>query len=238
MISFLTSSPCFPDNPALNTANGFAEAIVRVLPNPCKGVFIASSPDNPEKTDEFSGHMRHTFSLAGIEFSRYTVLDRRNEKDAPALVRDADFIILAGGHVPTQNRFFQEIGLRELLTCFDGVIMGISAGTMNSADVVYAQPELPGEATDPDYQRFLPGLGLTDIMICPHYQMVKDDVLDGLRLFEDITYADSTGRTFYALPDGSYLLVKDGTQHLYGEAYIIENSHLRQIARNGDVIQL
>ena len=78
MICFLTSSPCFPDNPALNTANGFAEEIVRALPNPCKGLFIASSPDEPERTDEFSGHMRHTFSLAGIVFSQYIVLDRRN----------------------------------------------------------------------------------------------------------------------------------------------------------------
>ena len=32
--------------------------------------------------------------------------------------------VLAGGHVPTQNRFFLKIGLRELLTEFEGVIMG------------------------------------------------------------------------------------------------------------------
>jgi len=31
---------------------------------------------------------------------------------------------------------------------------------MNCADTVYAQPEEPGEAVDPDYQRFIPGLGL------------------------------------------------------------------------------
>ncbi len=238
MICFLTSSPCFPDNPALNTANGFAEEIVRILPNPCKGLFIASSPDEPEKTEEFSGHMRHTFSLAGIVFSQYIVLDRRNESDAAELIHDADFIILAGGHVPTQNRFFQEIGLRELLTDFDGVVMGISAGTMNAADVVYAQPEHPGEAIDPNYEKFLPGLGLTKTMVCPHYQMVKDDVLDGLRLFEDITYADSMGRTFYALPDGSYLYIKNGLQELRGEAYLIQDGTFRQITRNGDVIQL
>lgn len=238
MICFLTSSPCFPDNPALNTANGFADAILGVLPNPCKGLFIASSPDSPEKTDEFAGHMHHTFFLAGIEFSQYLVLDRRNCHSAAELIRDADFILLAGGHVPTQNRFFQEIGLRELIKDFDGVVMGISAGTMNAADVVYAQPELPGETTDPDYQRFLPGLGLTKTMVLPHYQMNKDEVLDGLHIYKDITCSDSTGRKFYALPDGSYLYIKNGLQELRGEAYLIENGTFRQITRNGDVIPL
>ena len=70
------------------------------------------------------------------------------------------------------------------------------------------------------------------------YQMVKDDILDGLRLFEDITYADSIGRRFYALPDGSYLYIKDGVQQLYGEAYLIEDGSFRQISRVGDVLPL
>jgi dipeptidase E len=238
MICFLTSSPCFSDNPALTTDNGFAAHIISVLPTPCRGLFICSSPDDPEKTDLFSGHMKHTFSLSGLEFVSYTVLDSRNEQDAAALIAQADFIILAGGHVPTQNRFFRKIGLRKLLEGYNGVIMGISAGTMNSADVVYAQPEMPGEATDPDYEKFLPGLGLTDIMICPHYQMVKDDILDGLRLFEDITYTDSVGRQFYALPDGSYLYIKDGVQKLYGEAYLIKDGTFRQISKLGDILPL
>ena len=236
MICFLTSSPCFPDNPALNTANDFADEITRSLPNPCKGLFICSSPDTPEKTDEFAGHMRHTFSLAGVKFSQYIVLDNRNCQRAAELVREADFIILAGGHVPTQNAFFQKIGLCKLIKDFDGVVMGISAGTMNSAEVVYAQPEEPGEATDPKYQKFLPGLGLTKTMVCPHFQMVKDDILDGLRLFEDITYGDSMGRQFYALPDGSYLHIKDGVEELRGEAYLIENGAFRQISREGDIL--
>lgn len=88
--------------------------------------------------------------------------------------------------------------------------MGISAGSMNCADMVYAQPELEGEAADPSYERFIVGLGLTERNILPHYQMVKDYTLDGLRLMEEITYPDSAGREFYALEDGSYILCADG----------------------------
>ncbi|MCI8807833.1 MAG: hypothetical protein HFF21_06835 [Oscillospiraceae bacterium] len=67
---------------------------------------------------------------------------------------------------------------------------------------------------------------------------MKDNVLDGLRLYEDITYADSAGRRFYVLVDGSYLLGKDGGEELRGEAYLIENGALTQICRENERITL
>jgi len=51
------------------------------------------------------------------------------------MLYDYDVVILAGGHAPTQNAFFHKIKLKELLKIFDGIVIGISAGTMNCADV-------------------------------------------------------------------------------------------------------
>ena len=121
---------------------------------------------------------------------------------------------------------------------YGGVVVGISAGSMNAADMVYAQPEEAGEAIDPAYQRFLPGLGLTKVNLLPHYDRVKDDVLDGLRLFEDITCPDSRSRTFYAIPDGSYLFIRDGWTELRGEAYRIRDGRISQISRDGQTVFL
>ena len=236
MTYFLTSSPCTAAG--LNPANGFVEALLEALPGPCRCLFICSDPEGHDRTDGFARDMYEVFTAAGVTFAGFRVLDGRNEEQAPALVAGADLLILAGGHVPTQNRFFEKTGLRELVKDFPGVIVGISAGTMNSARVVYAQPELPGEALDPDYRRFLPGLGLTETMVLPHYQETRDQVLDGLRLFEDITYPDSRGRRFYALVDGSYLLGRDGVETLHGEAYRIEDGVLRKISQVGDVLPL
>ena len=73
--------------------------------------------------------------------------------------------------------------------------------------------------------------GMTDAMILPHYQKTRYFQLDGLRLFEDITYSDSMGRRFYALPDGSYLLGRHGKEELRGEAYLIQDGILKQISR-------
>ncbi len=238
MTYFLTSSSCVPDSPALNPANGFVDELRKALPDPCRAVFVASDPDNTERTERFAGSIRTGFELTGFRFSDYQVLDGRNAEQCAALVAEADLLILAGGHVPTQNRFFQDIALRERLAGFDGVVMGISAGTMNCEELVYAPPELEGEAIDPGYQRFYPGLGLTKAMIFPHFQETRYEVVDGLPTLESSLLPDSMGRKIYAIVDGSYLLGRDGQEELRGEAYLIQDGILTQISREGEVIPL
>lgn len=238
MICFLTSSPVDNDSSRLNPANGFIDELRKYIPSGANVLFICSDPDGYEGTDLFAQETEKSFNDDGFHFGRFSALDHRNYKDARSLINDSDFIILAGGHVPTQNRFFAEIGLRDLLRSFDGVLMGISAGTMNSAGTVYAQPELPGEAVNTGYIKFLPGLDLTSTMILPHYQECKNAVLDGLRVYEDITYKDSIGRNFYAIPDGSYLFICVRTEELRGEAYLIRDGAIKQISSDGECITL
>lgn len=238
MIAFLTSSHNIEGRPDLNPANGFASELLKAVPRPCRGLAICSNPDDHERTDFYCGSVREGFEVSGVVFADYQILDGRNQGKATELVQNADLIIFMGGHVPTQNRFFAEIHLRELLKDYEGIIIGISAGSMNSADVVYAQPELEGEAVSPDYQKFLPGLNLTKTMILPHYQKNKDDVVDGLRIYEEIAYPDSMGRKFYVLPDGSYLYICDGREELRGEAWLIEDGVMRKISEDGDVVVL
>ncbi len=91
---------------------------------------------------------------------------------------------------------------------------------------------------DPDYRRFLPGLGLTKAQILPHYDSTRHDVLDGLRVFEDIAYPDSMGRRFYALVDGSYLLLRDGREALHGEAFQIRDGVLSRICKKSETLDL
>ena len=240
MTLFITSSPCVDgaDRAILNPDNHFLDLLRHSLPQTPRCLFICSNPDDHRGTCEFGSHMLIAFSEAGIAFESYNVLDGSNARDAARLINDSDFIILAGGHVPTQNAFFHKIKLDTLLKNYKGVIMGVSAGSMNCAATVYVQPEEPGETIDPNYRRFAPGLGLTNANVCPHYQKVKDAILDGKRLFEDVTYADSKGRTFFALPDGSFILNKDGKEYLFGEAYRIRNGILEQICVKGQSVEL
>lgn len=239
MTLFLTSSPFIDgaDRAILSNANHFIERIRDALPLFPRCLYICSSPEDRDATCHYGADTFTAFAEAGIPFSRYSILDGYNADQAAELVANSDFIILCGGHVPTQNAFFQEIGLREILEGYPGVIMGISAGSMNSADIVYIQPEDPGESV-PEFERFAPGLGLTDVNVCPHYQKVKDDILDGLRLFEDITYADSMGHCFFALPDGSYFYQDDDCLLLCGKAYRICNGILELLTLDGEVLDM
>lgn len=245
MTLFITSSPFIDgaDRAVLDPRNGFLQRLYDALPLYPRCLFICSSPDRRDLNCRFGADVFCAFAEAGIHFSSYAVLDAYNADQAEELIQNSDLIVLAGGHVPTQNAFFREIGLRELLGGsggfggFDGVVLGISAGSMNCADEVYVQPEDPGES-DPDFVRFAPGLGLTTVSVCPHYQKVKHYTLDGKRLFEDITYADSMGHEFFALPDGSYFYQEDDRLLLCGEAYRIRDGILELLTREDEVLDM
>ena len=239
MIAFLTSSPCVYLAPRaiLNPENDFIRNLQRCLPSKPRCLFVCSSPDDYKFTDRVAEEMAAAFEEAGIPFSTMTKLDRRNQCDARELIWRSDLIILSGGHVPTQNRFFREIRLKEKLQNYQGVIVGISAGSMNAAGRVYVQPEEEGESS-PEFKRFLPGLGITDYNILPHYQQVKDYYLDGKRLFEEVTYADSMGECFFVFVDGTYLLAKNGRTELHGKAYCLQNGIMTQISELGDTVLL
>lgn len=242
MVVFLTSSPTgplgVPNDGWLDERNGFVDNLKKYWKADMRGLIIASSPDRYERNDEMKEFFHRAFSNSGVPVSGFDVWDHRVPEISKEALGKYDVVMLSGGHVPTQNAYFQEISLGDMMREYQGIVIGVSAGTMNSADVVYAQPEEPGEAVDPGYQRFLTGLGLTKIMVLPHYQMVKDSWLDGMRLMEEITYPDSYGRTFLVLVDGSYVLIEGGKAALMGEAYEIAEGVLTQICSDGETVEI
>ena len=238
MICFLTSRMDDPETGALNSANCFIDELRLRLPECCRALYVCSNPLGWDLSEHYAALTRKMLEDAGFSFECFCVLDSRNENQTEKLLRGSKLLILSGGHVPTQNLFFEKIRLRELLKQFEGIVIGISAGSMNSADIVYSQPEEEGEALDPAYQRFLTGLNLTKTNLLPHYQEIKDDTLDGLRLFEEIACPDSMGKRFYAIPDGSYLYIQDGREELRGEAYLVKDGVISQISSPGEVVLL
>lgn len=219
----------------LSTDNGLLESLQRHWKSNSNVLIISADADAVEINDSILNTFAISFPISGLSINRIIICDKRNE-DIVSTIADYDVVILAGGHVPTQNRFFHKIHLKGYIEDFDGILIGISAGTMNCAEIVYAQPELQGESIDQEYQRFLPGLGITEWMILPHYQEIKDEMLDGKRLFEDITYPDSYGREFYALVDGSYIMIENESATLFGEAYFIKDGNIKKICEKDQSI--
>ena len=233
---FMTSSPMgayrseeAPPFKGLDPANGMVEELQRYWRAHSRCLLVSAFPDEYDVNDGMREDFERIFRETGLSLECMDVCDRRRGREIISGLADYDAVILGGGHVPTQKQFFDEIGLRDALTGWDGIVMGISAGSMNCAETVYAQPEMPGEAAGGSHQRFIRGLGLTDINVLPHYQAVKDDYVDGLRLMEEITYPDSIGREFYAITDGSYVLQTEDRKEIRGEAYLIADGQIRQV---------
>ncbi len=241
MILYLTSSPVgsykakgAPAYKGLNPENDLVKNLTADWKDKARCLFICADPDACMSNNEMRFFFEKTIKESGLSVSEFDLCDNRNAKEIVEKIHSYDMIMLGGGHVPTQNKFFRRIGLMQAMKGFDGIVIGISAGTMNCAETVYAQPEMPGESISRIYERFLEGLGLTRCNVLPHYQAVKNDMLDGKRLMEDITYPDSVGQKFYALPDGSYILQKDGTVTVYGEAYLVAERKAEKICSDGE----
>ena len=243
MTTFLTSSPTGPlgvpcSVPGLDGSNGFVELLAARWKENSRCLMIAAFPAEHERNDQMTWFYHEAVKNAGLSVACFDLWDDRT----PAMSREEfqryDAIFPAGGHVPTQRRWFEAISLRELLAGYGGLVVCTSAGSMNAAREVYGWPEEPGESLDPDHELFFPGLGLARTVVLPHYQMIKDTWLDGRPLFADITFGHSMGKTFYAIPDGSFVLVEGETEVLYGEGHRIRDGQMEQVCAPGERLEL
>ncbi|MDY3729923.1 MAG: Type 1 glutamine amidotransferase-like domain-containing protein, partial [Candidatus Choladocola sp.] len=225
MIVYLTSDPgttYIEGQTGLNKDNSFIDSLKRDLNTHIKVLIISSDPTNTKMNMENVEFIRESFGISGFIVEAVDICDDNN-RDLVNELNKYDLVVLSGGHVPTQSKFFNELDLYNKIRGYRGVLMGISAGTMNLAGNVYAMPELEGESIDSEYKRFIPGLGLTDINVIPHFQYLKTVTLDGSKMIDEIAIGDSYGNEFYGIVDGAYIIIKDGISSLYGEGYLLKD---------------
>ena len=181
-------------------------------------LFICSSPDDYKKNEEYSALITKSLSLSGIKFQISDVIDSRNWLFSKGLISNSDLIILLGGDPLVQMEFFNSIELKDKLKKFKGCLLGISAGTINMANNAYCSQDEKIETT-----HYYKGLGLTEINVEPHF-----DIEDKKRI-EEILLVDSNKKTFVALPDESFIVIKKDDTTLYGDAYYFSEGKYEKI---------
>lgn len=226
MILYLTSNPFAYGK--FNPANDFITQLSRDWRAGGACLLISANPQNLENNDRIRDDFASALLASDMTFCAFDVCDYRAPELADRL-GDYSVVFLSGGHVPTQNKFLEEISLRKKIKDFGGIIFGVSAGSMNCAATVYAIPELEGEATSKKYKRYLKGLALTDLMVIPHYYSALEAEVDGKAVIGDLALCDSRGKTFYGLPDGSYFVKRGAITTLFGEGYIITDGKIQKI---------
>ncbi len=217
--------------------NGIVDNLKKYIKKYDNFLFVASDENEFEITESYFNTVKQSFALT-LPFKNYQLLDGRTKLETKTLVENADLIFLCGGHVPTQNRFFQNINLPKIIKNTNTVVLGGSAGSMNCADIVYCPPELEGEGLDKNFKRYFKGLGLTNINIFPHYNDIRYEKIDGLENEKDILIPDSFHSPIIAYSDGAYILQVNGKASIYGEAYEFKNGKKSLICKNNCVKNL
>lgn len=218
---YLTSSPYAEDEKSF-IKNDFVDNL-KASWKRCSVLYIASFPDDCDKTDSYAKKHENIFRSEGFEIDDFVVLDHRNAERTSELLFKSGLVILTGGHCMTEHKFFEELNLKSLLSEFDGIVIGVSAGSMNSAAVVYAPPEYDEEAIDENFIDSYEGLGLTEKNIMPHYVITKEEVLGGMRMLDDILIPGSFKRDIYCFYDGNYIQIKDGIEKIHGNFELLRN---------------
>jgi dipeptidase E len=201
-------------------------------------VFFASSPDEYEINDSYAKNTQASFNFDGFGIENLVIIDHRFKGDLEKVVMSADVLFLAGGYVPAENAFFKEIKLKECLEKYNGVIIGQSAGSMNCAKVVYAPPEIT-EDLEPNYQRFLSGLGLTNIRIMPHMGSAFDDNIDGKgKSTYDYCIEDSFEHPVYGIYNTGFIEIHNGVAMAYGKTLLIKNGKSEELCDNKEKVEI
>ncbi|MDU2640049.1 MAG: Type 1 glutamine amidotransferase-like domain-containing protein, partial [Finegoldia magna] len=231
----LTSDIMSPDKRQLNSQNGFVDKIHEYVED-IYCLYVPSDPHTPLLTNTISSHHKRAFEKSGFTVKSWDVFSLFQKNILKKLISNANLIILAGGHVPTQNKFFHDIRLKQCIKDYQGLVIGISAGSMNAAAEVYAQPENFGEVKSTHYRRFLKGLGIVDISVLPHYKEIKHQRIDNQRIMEDVTLPDSYGKKFYAIEDGAFIIPTENK--IYGNCYVIKDGRVRKVCNTGETVNL
>lgn len=215
---------------ALRNTNGIADNIRGALPHRRKFVCVANDPQAFDENDFKADLIRRGFKLAGFCFDRFILLDGRNANNARSVCQDASLFLLRGGKCTRQLAFFNEIGMRGILSDTDALVVGVSAGAMNLCKTVANFPEELADLSEP---RLLDGLGLIDKIFIPHfdcdacaYQFPCDD----FDIARDYILPMSQCREFLGIANDGYALIDDnGKMRVFGNACTIKDGKITKL---------
>lgn len=182
-----------------------------------KFAFVASEFEKIyEKTNYYFHFFLNMFEEVGIHFEEAYVIDGRMGIDeAQKMVAEADVIWLSGGDTPTQFRYFQEYGLDTVIRQHGGIIIGMSAGSINMAKTSICTLSC-GHRKREIYN----GLGCVDISVEPHFvrSEVSNELIDLSKKY-----------MIYGLCDDSLIVCSGKNIEFYGEIYKLNHRNIERL---------
>lgn len=144
------------------------------LPERRSLVFISAWPDDAARNDEDTAGMHGMFAEWDMAFGRFAVIDVRTFSDeGRQMIREADCVFLMGGNPTAQMQLIREKELAGALHEHRGVLLGVSAGSINMARRALDIWESPVPYD---------GVGLTGITIKSHVNEGEQELQETLRM--------------------------------------------------------
>ena len=175
--------------------------------------FIASSFDNFNVNDDYYNNMLNFFNKIEVKIkTSYLIDDRISSKDAVRYIKESDAIFIMGGYPSEEMKNISKYKLVPILKKFPGIIMGVSAGSINmNKNICY----IDKNQSIVKYK----GIGLVDFNIAPHLDFNNDKYLQEI-------YTVSKKVKTLGLPNDSFIIVNDDNIEIIGEYYFFEKGQI------------
>lgn len=183
------------------------EYLLKNIKNSMNITFIASIPDNYDRTDEQVDRYINSFSKIGVAFDNVFYIDsRKTKEEAKNIIMNSDIVFLMGGSPELQMKFINEYELVSLIRLVK-IVIGVSAGSMNQGSRVIYKDDFDNYIIK-DYE----GLGLTNIDIFPHYDINNQECINEI---EEVSKIHS----LVCLPNESFIYIENGNKEIIGNYY-------------------
>lgn len=199
----------------------FSKENIEILKKDLKGkkrlVSIGSKRNVLDNDIYFYGDKNNYGTIKTFEFSdieKFDLIDERTSKERGLeLLKKADIIYLQGGNQFIQMQYIRNNDFDSFLRDYDGIILGLSAGSMNMGNISFYSGER---------DLYYNGLGLVSLNIDPHFDISSkkriQNILKNSYLFPII-----------GLPDGSLIRVSNGEKLNCGIHYLYEDGECKII---------
>ena len=171
--------------------------------------FIPTALNDYKKNDSLVEKTVNFFRNISINFNSTYLIDNRVSKtEAKKYIEKSDVVYLLGGSPELQMDLINYFELNNLLKNRKGITIGVSAGSMNLAKRVVYKDEYQNNRIF-DYE----GIGLTDILIYPHFNISNIDYLKEvaeISEFNDICL----------LPNEMFIRIENDIQFI-GDYYVV-----------------
>lgn len=165
------------------------------------------------KDGEYDLKMREMFDAYGIKDVNWAYYHVDSKDEIIKKINKADVLYFPGGAPDLMMERIIEVGIKEELKAFEGVVIGSSAGAMIQKDLFHI-------SKDREYHKFglYEGLGyLSDFHFEVHYRRRKAQKSSLRKMWK------KTRKPVYGIPDYGIIIVDNGKMKLLGSAVQVYN---------------